>query len=211
MYYCQDCGTPVPGNYCPNCGTPVGTYTPAAPRYRIYQDVEVKPRYSTGALILAGYLGFTFLLAAIFVVIGAIYMFTLPDITAGEKLIFPICALFTFFIAFLLYLPGIHSIRKYSPEGMAMDAFKSFFWKSVGFIFLWGVSIAGCVYIIGIPFRVWRLGLWASRPNDDHYTALVNGRKIPITRYYDDLPDGGPRGKWVYMDENGTFYRPPVR
>ena len=124
MYYCQDCGTPVPGNYCPNCGTPVGTYTPAAPRYRIYQDVEVKPRYSTGALILAGYLGFTFLLAAIFVVIGAIYMFTLPDITAGEKLIFPICALFTFFIAFLLYLPGIHSIRKYSPEGMAMDAFK---------------------------------------------------------------------------------------
>ena len=106
MYYCQDCGTPVPGNYCPNCGTPVGTYTPAAPRYRIYQDVEVKPRYSTGALILAGYLGFTFLLAAIFVVIGAIYMFTLPDITAGEKLIFPICALFTFFIAFLLYLPG---------------------------------------------------------------------------------------------------------
>lgn len=211
MPYCQNCGAEVAGNFCPNCGAHAGTVTPAAPQLVVHENVVVKPRYSTVALVIAGYMGFIFLLAAVFVVIGAIVMFANPDISFSEKFVFPICALLTFAMAFVFYLPGIKSIRKYSPERMAMDAFKSFFWKSVGFVFLWGVTIAGCVYLIGIPLKVWRLGLWTSRPNDDHYTALVDGKKIPVTRYYDDLPYRGAKGKWIYRDDNGEFYRPPVK
>jgi len=114
-------------------------------------------------------------------------------------------------IAFLCYLPGIHSIRKRSPEGMAMRTFWSFFRKTLLFVVCWFVAIAGCVYIIGLFLRSWRLGLWVSKPNDNEYTAFVDGKKIPVVRYYDDLSDYGARGKYIYQDANGEFYRPPVK
>ncbi len=212
MPYCQHCGTEVTGNFCSHCGTQVGAAAPATPRFIIHENAVVKPRYSTLSLIIAGYLGFTTLLASILAVVGGIYIYTAtPDITFENVLSMLIALLISFAMAYLFYLPGIHSIRKYSPKGMARDAFKSFFWKSVGFVFLWGVSFAGCVYLVGIPLKVWRLGLWTSRPNDDHYTAIVDGKKIPVVRYFDDLPCRGKRGKWVYQDEKGEFYRPPVK
>lgn len=211
MPYCQNCGAEAAGNFCPNCGAQTGTAAPAAPQLIIHENVDIKPRYSVGAMVLAGYLGFVFLITAVIMLIcGVVFLFNF-EFSFGEKLIFPIAAAALFGVAYLLYLPGIKSIRNNSPEELVGETLWSFFRKSLVFIFVWGVTMAGCVYIIGLFFKVWRLGLWASCPNADQYTAFVNGEKIPVTRYIDDIPYGGGRSKYIYQDANGEFYRPAVR
>ncbi|MBR7122991.1 MAG: zinc ribbon domain-containing protein [Oscillospiraceae bacterium] len=208
MPYCQNCGTEVAGNFCPNCGAQTGTVTPPLPQLIIHENAVVKPRYTTGALLLAGWLGLGLLIGTLtFFIYGVL----IAPGSFGDKLGMLIACLITGFLTYLCYLPGIRSIRKTAPKGEFFSTFKSFFLKSLIFIFAWGVTIAGCVYIIGIFFKVWRFGQWASRPNDDQYTAFVDGEKIPVTRYYDDLPDYGARGDWVYRADNGEFYRPPVK
>lgn len=211
MPYCQNCGAEVAGNFCPNCGAQAGTVTPSEPMPIIHKDADVKPRYSTFAIAIAGYAGLGFLVGALGTLGYGITSIFDPTLDAGAKFAYLLLGSCFLGLAYLSYLPGIKSIRKRSPEGMAMSTFWSFFVKSILCIFAWGVTIAGCFYIIGIFFKVWRFGLWASRPNDDQYTAFVDGKKIPVTRYPDVLPDYGPRGDWVYQDENGEFYRPPVK
>ena len=209
MPYCQNCGAEVAGNFCPNCGAQAGTVTPAEPMPIIHKDVDVKPRYNTVSLAIAGWLGFSCLIMTlVFIILGGVIT---AEATFSETMAFWVATLICAGLTYLCYLPGINTIRKYSPEGEVMSTFWSFFGKSFLIIFAWGVTLAGCVYIVGIFFKVWRFGLWASRPNDDQYTAFVDGKKIPVTRYYDDLPGYGPRGQWVYMDNNGEFYRPPVK
>lgn len=212
MSYCQNCGTQVNGNFCPNCGTQVGyampvTSIPTMPMPVIHKDAVVKARYNTFSIVLAGWMG---LACLIMTLVFFIYGVLIADGTVGDKIGFVIGTLVCGGLTYLCYLPGIHSIRKYSPEGTALATFKSFFVKSLLFFFAWGVTLAGCVYIFGIFFKVWRFGLWASKPNDDEYTAIVNGEKIAVTKYYDDLPDYGARGDWVYRDDNNEFYRPAV-
>lgn len=205
MPYCQNCGTEVTGNFCPNCGTETGTVTPPFPQLIIHENAVVKPRYGTGSLLLAGWLGLGLLIGTLaFFIYGVL----IAPGSFGDKLGMLVGCLITGFLTYLCYLPGIRSIRKTAPKG---EFFKSFFLKSLVFIFAWGVTFAGCVYIIGIFFKVWRFGLWASHPNNDQYTAFVDGEKIPVTRYYDDLSDYGARGDWVYRADNGEFYRPPVK
>ncbi len=208
MPYCQNCGAEVAGNFCPNCGTQAGAPAATIPQLIIHENVEVKPRYGVGAIILAGWLGLAMLIATLaFFIYGVLIV----EGSFGDKIGMVIATAFCAVFTYLCYLPGIKSIRRTAPEGEFMDTLKSFFVKSLLFFFAWGVTLAGCVYIFGIFFKVWRFGLWASRPNDDQYTAFVNGKKISVTRYYDDLPDYGARGDWVYRDENGEFYRPPVK
>ena len=211
MPYCQNCGAEVAGNFCPTCGAQSGSVLPNMPKLIIHEGAIVKPRYSTGAMVLAGYLGFCFLL--MFLVFFIAYTVHLLGGTMSiiEYLGALVACAILFGIAFLCYLPGINSIRKRSPEGMAMRTFWSFFGKTLLFVICWFVAITGCVYIVGLFCKSWRLGLWVSRPNNDQYTAFVDGKKIPVTRYYDDLPDYGARGKWVYRANNGEFYRPPVK
>ena len=208
MPYCQNCGTEVAGNFCPNCGAQSGSVATPLPKLVIHENAVVKPRYNTFSLVLAGWMG---LACLIMTLVFFIYGVLIVDEGFGTKMGFVAATAFCGVLTYLCYLPGISTIRKRSPEGTAWATFRTFFIKSLLFFILWGVTLAGCVYIIGIPFKVWRLGLWVSRPNDDQYTAFVDGEKIQVTRYYDDLPDYGARGDWVYRADNGEFYRPPVR
>lgn len=211
MPYCQNCGSEVAGNFCPNCGAQAGSIVHTTPQFIIHKDADVRPIFSTGSLVLAGYLGSTFLIATVSSLIMGIIFALDPGITFAEKLISPIVSLIALGITALLYLPGINSIRKHAPEGEAMTAFWSFFRKSLAFIFCWGITLMGCVYIIGILFKVWRLGMWAACPNANQYVVFKDGKKIPVTRYYDALDGYGARGKYIYQDANGEYYRPPVR
>ena len=211
MPYCQNCGTEVNGNFCPNCGIQTGSVAPTAPEPVIHTGVKVEPRYSTGALVLAGYLGNGFLMTSLIAFILFTVHFLGGSSNFGEWLAAMVGSVCILAIAFLCYLPGILSVRKRSPEGMEMRTFWSFFRKAILFPACWTFTLAGCFYIIGLFFRIWRLGLWASKPNDNEYTAFVDGKKIPVVRYYDDLSDYGASGKYIYRDANGEFYRPPVK
>lgn len=205
MPYCQNCGTEVTGRFCPNCGAEGGNLTP---EFVIHKNVEIKPRYNVGVTLLAGWLGWV-----------GIYMIFLPLIALSVIGSNPSAEAVAIYLGvFLLgvvwtvlcYLPGINMIRKRTPKELVGKTIRSFIIRSLLFIICWGISLAGVFYIIGIFLKSWRLGLWASRPKFEEYTAFYNGEMIPVTKYYDDLPDYGPKGEYVYMDANGVFYRPPV-
>lgn len=208
MPYCQNCGSETNGNFCPNCGTQTGTFVVSAPQFILHKDADVKPRYSIGAIILAGWPGLGVTLLTL-VLLSSLFTKTFNSIS--DFLSSFSSFVFCIVLLVLCYLPGIISIRKRSPEGMFAKTFFSFWIRSVLFIFFWGVAIAGCAYIVGIFCKSWRLGLWVSRPGPTEYTVFVDGEKIPVVRLYDNLPDYGPRGEYVYQDANGEFYRPPVR
>jgi hypothetical protein len=206
MPYCQNCGTEVTGRFCPNCGAEGGNLTP---EFVIHKNVEIKPRYNVGVTLLAGWLGWV-----------GIYMIFLPLIALSVIGSNPSAEAVAIYLGvFLLgvvwtvlcYLPGINMIRKRTPKELVGKTIRSFIIRSLLFIICWGISLAGVFYIIGIFLKSWRLGLWASRPKFEEYTAFYNGEMIPVTKYYDDLPDYGPKGEYVYMDANGVFYRPPVK
>ena len=205
MPYCQNCGTEVTGRFCPNCGAEGGNLTP---EFVIHKNVEIKPRYNVGVTLLAGWLGWV-----------GIYMIFLPLIALSVIGSNPSAEAVAIYLGvFLLgvvwtvlcYLPGINMIRKRTPKELVGKTIRSFIIRSLLFLICWGISLAGVFYIIGIFLKSWRLGLWASRPKFEEYTAFYNGEMIPVTKYYDDLPDYGPKGEYVYMDANGVFYRPPV-
>ena len=209
MPYRQNCGSETNGNFCPNCGTQTGTFVVSAPQFILHKDADVKPRYSTGAIVLAGYLGLGCFLATLLFL--GVVLNAPTSMKSSDILVVLFVTLLLLTITILSYLPGFISIRKRSPEGMFAKTFFSFWIRSVLFIFFWGIAIAGCAYIVGIFCKSWRLGLWVSRPSPTEYTVFVDGEKIPVVRLYDNLPDYGPRGEYVYQDANGEFYRPPVR
>ena len=180
----------------------------SAPQFILHKDADVKPRYSIGAIILAGWLG---LGVTLLTLVGLSSLFTTTFNSISDFLSSFSSFVFCIVLLVLCYLPGIISIRKRSPEGMFAKTFFSFWIRTVLFIFFWGVAIVGSMFIIGLFFGVYRVGLWVSKPNADEYTAFVDGKKIPVTKLYDNLPDYGPKGEYVYQDENGEFYRPPVR
>lgn len=209
MPYCQNCGTESNGNFCPKCGAQAGAVISTTPQLVIHKDADVKPRYSTGAIVLAGYLGLGCFLATLFF-LGVV--FSAPtSMKSSDVLVFLLVTLFLLTITTLCYFPAIKSIRKRSPEGMFAKTLTSFLIKSFLFLICWSIAIVGSMFIIGLFFGVYRVGLWVSKPNADEYTAFVDGKKIPVTKLYDNLPDYGPKGEYVYQDENGEFYRPPVR
>ena len=180
----------------------------SAPLFILHKDADVKPRYSIGAIILAGWLG---LGVTLLTLVGLSSLFTETFNSISDFLSSFSSFVFCIVLLVLCYLPGIISIRKRSPEGMFAKTFFSFWIRSVLFIFFWGIAIAGCAYIVEIFCKSWRLGLWVSRPGPTEYTVFVDGEKIPVVRLYDNLPNYGPRREYVYQDANGEFYRPPVR
>ncbi len=209
MPYCQNCGAEIAGNFCPNCGAQAGAVVSAAPTYVIHENAVVKLRYTLGQIVLAGYLGLVFLIAGVSLILTGL-LGGMLDFSGLVGVIFG--SIFCLFLAFLCFLPGIRSICKHSPKDEVGATLKSFIGKSLLFIVAWGVTLMGCCYIIGIFFKVWRVGLWASGPNDDQFTAYVDGKKVPVFRYLDDLPSkSAKRGKYVYKDDNGEFHRPPVK
>jgi hypothetical protein len=205
MPYCQNCGTEVTGRFCPNCGAEGGNLTP---EFVIHKNVEIKPRYNVGVTLLAGWLGWAGIYMMFLPLIGLSVIGSNPS--AEEVAIYLGVFLFGVVWTVLCYLPGINMIRKRTPKELVGKTIRSFIIRSLLFIICWGISLAGVFYIIGIFLKSWRLGLWASRPKFEEYTAFYNGEMIPVTKYYDDLPDYGPKGEYVYMDANGVFYRPPV-
>ena len=208
MPYCQNCGTEVTGNFCPNCGAEGGNLTP---EFVIHKNVEIKPRYNAGVTALAGFVGSTGVFLALIGLIFGLTEIANPNVSLEEKMTYLIFVIIGAAITYLGFLPGIKMIRKRTPKKLVLKTAVSFVIRSLLFLPCWGVSIAGVCYIIGIFLKSWRLGLWASRPKFEEYTAFYNGEMIPVTKYYDDLPDYGPKGEYVYMDANGVFYRPPVK
>jgi hypothetical protein len=206
MPYCQNCGTEVTGRFCPNCGAEGGNLTP---EFVIHKNVEIKPRYNVGVTLLAGWLGWAGIYMMFLPLIGLSVIGSNPS--AEEVAIYLGVFLLGVVWTVLCYLPGINMIRKRTPKELVGKTIRSFIIRSLLFIICWGISLAGVFYIIGIFLKSWRLGLWASRPKFEEYTAFYNGEMIPVTKYYDDLPDYGPKGEYVYMDANGVFYRPPVK
>ncbi len=206
MPYCQNCGTEVEGNFCPNCGAQAGSITPNAPQLIIHKDADVKPRFNAFHMLIAGWFGSACLIMTLACFAGLFF----AEGNFGDKITFLVTTAFGAGLTFLCYLPGINSVRKRTPEGEVVSTLKTFIVKSILFLPAWAFTLVGCTFIVGILLSVWRVGLRASRPKDDQYTAFVNGEKISVTRCIDDLPDYGVKGKWVYVDENGEFYRPPV-
>ena len=206
MPYCQNCGTEVTGNFCPNCGAESGSRTPDL---IIHKNVDVKARYNVGVILLAGWLGWVGIWLMLVPFISLAVLGTNPE-GLDVMGVYLGVGLFGAVWTVLCYLPGINMIRKRTPKELVGKTIRSFIIRSLLFIICWGIGIGGVFYIIGIFLKSWRLGLWASRPKFEEYTAFYNGEMIPVTKYYDDLPDYGPKGEYVYMDANGVFYRPPV-
>lgn len=211
MPYCQNCGTELFGNVCSKCGTQLG-----APVYYQRGPIEhdnanVKPRYGVGAMVLAGYLGFIFLMATLIISITFTVYFFCGTLNFGEYLGGLVGSLCVFFITFLFYLPGIRSICRRSPKGTRAKTLRSFFVKSLLFVPAWGITIMSCVYIIGIFLKAWRLGLWATRANPDEYTAFVNGKKIAVIQCIDRTTYSDGVVRYIYKDANGEIYRPAFR
>lgn len=208
MPYCQNCGAEVAGNFCPNCGTKTGTVVYTAPQYVIHKDADVQPLYTTGQIVLAGYLGLGSLgVAAIMFMMGITEAL---EGSFGGMLAAGIIVLIFAGLAILSCLPGIRTIRKRAPEGEAKKAYRSFFVKSLLFLFMWCVTVTTFVYLFGLFFKLWRIGIWASTPNVNQYVVFKDGQKIPVTRYSDTLEGYGARGKYIYQDANGEYYRPPI-
>lgn len=213
MPFCQNCGTEVNGSFCANCGTQVGAAAPAYEQVVIHENADVKPRYSVGALALAGYLGLTFLLTTVIVVVMMLAMggtFFSEEGGLGGLLGFLIGGALTGGLAYLCYLPGLKMIRKRTPQEEVSKTIRSFFGKSLVFLIAWFVGIAGCVYIIGLFLKSWKLGLKVSQPKDDEYTAFVNGEKIGVIRLVDEEFSTPQKIRYIYMDDNGEFYRPSL-
>lgn len=211
MSICKYCGTKINGNYCSNCGSKSDSFTnsnaytsfgyqPSTPK-----NVKIKPRYGTGSLLLAGYFGSSFLGSAILTLIGFTIYYLNGSIDYAEyQLMLSGCLLLSA-ISLIFYLPGIISITARSPKRTLLKTFGSFVLKSLLFIICWGITLLGCLTLVGLFLGVWRLGLWASCPNKNEYTAFINGKKIAVTR------SGDSRNNYIYQDANGEYYYPRTR
>ncbi len=203
MPYCQHCGAEVTGHFCANCGAQLGSVARAGgANHVIHRNTDVKPIFGTGSIIVASYFGLPCLVVAtIFAyILFKDYYF---EFTSTEKLLALLFPLFYVGIAFLAYLPGLKRIRKRAPKGAAKAALRTFLIKSTFCLFFWAITLVGCVYLIGIPFKIWRIGIWASYPNADQYVAFVDGKKIQVTTEYDEFYEGV-----LYQDPKGVYYRP---
>lgn len=211
MSFCQNCGAEVAGNFCPNCGTRVGSAGNAQTQSIVYNNADVKPRYTTVSIALV-YPGFALLLSILLLLLPMSIVFLLPSTPAFSPLTGIILIAFlviAVFLAVLCFRYGFKQIRQRTPKELIGKTRRSFLIRALLFVFGWGITIAGCVYIIGIPLRVWRVGLYVSRPKDDEYTAFVDGKMIPVTRVV-DLDYSSDRLRYMYVDDCGTYYRPPL-
>lgn len=114
-------------------------------------------------------------------------------------------------ISYLFYLPGLKSIRQNTPKEEIKSTTRSFFVRSLLFILGWYVAIIGCLTLIGLFLRAWRLGLSVSKPKDSEYTAFVNGKKISVFRIIDLEYSNHETTRYIYVDDNGEYYRPSLR
>lgn len=218
--FCVNCGAEVSGKFCPNCGTSVNAYIQPAPQLQadariIHENANVQGRYNVGVLILAAYFGFCTLFAFLIAIIPILVLTgdQILDFGIYSAIIivtFIVIALICVGVIILSYLPGYQMIRKRSPEGTAKKTFRSFLGKSIWFFFAWSITLVGCTFIVGILLRVWRIGLAASRPKDNEYTAFVGDKKIAVTRLIDKEYSIFGKPRYIYVDQNGEFYRPPL-
>lgn len=102
----------------------------SAPLFILHKDADVKPRYSIGAIILAGWLG---LGVTLLTLVGLSSLFTETFNSISDFLSSFSSFVFCIVLLVLCYLPGIISIRKRSPEGMFAKTFFSFWIRSVLF------------------------------------------------------------------------------
>lgn len=224
MAYCYKCGAEATSKFCPECGTkiydpndvsasstPVTSHTPLEIPRVVYENVEIKPRFGAGHVLIAGYFGLCCLIASVATLVMGIIFLSNGEMSGEDLVTYPVGMAFLFFITFLCYLPGIIAIRKRSPKGEAFRTFLTFFGKSLICLFLWAITFISYVYILGIFLGAWRLGAWACRPKDDQYTAFVNGEKIPVTRCLSDTNYDGYVNvtySYVYVDATGKIYYP---
>lgn len=213
MAFCKNCGAQVDGSFCTNCGTPVEAAA-NAPQAVLNNNVDVRARYTTKMQAMAGigfYL-FFFGISQVFCALGYVLMGIAAQ--SGVMLLnAPLYAVFGAVLVgggILLYRPGLKSIRANTPEHLYKKTRKTFMLRSVLFIFAWSVSIMFCMFILGIIFGAWNIGIAATRPKEDNYTAFFNGQMIPVTKT-EDWMFSSPNGtRYIFVDENGVFYRPPL-
>lgn len=220
MPYCQNCGAEVTGNFCPNCGTQAGVYNrPQENVYgNVYENAKIVPRYSAVHCVLAGWPGFTLIwttLVMLGVCVAFIVKFSQENLW-GDPLaqtlvpIWGIVSIGLIFVTYLFFRPGLKSIRKYTPKEAVGKTTRSFLLRSFLFILCLGLTLMGCVYIIGIFLRVWRLVTWATTPRVDEYTAIVNGENIAVVKYIDPTLYGDGQIRYIYKDKDSNVYRPPL-
>jgi len=210
MAYCQKCGAELSNGICPKCGLPADTVTIQTNLPVIHENACVKPRYNFWTLLLAGYPGMAFIVGLV-IIIG----FSIGDFKRGNHdmsfssiLSDVLIDLFVIVMAALCYLPGILMIRKRSPEGTVLKTTFSFIGKTIVFLLSWIVTLLGIFTVVGFFFSVWRIGLWASRPKWNDYTAFVGDEKIGVVKLADPFAYGSSAARYIYVDANGEYYRP---
>lgn len=215
MKTCPNCYTVAETTYCPNCGTLMNANAqPSAQPYVnapvVHENAIVKGRYNAGVLLLAGYLGLVFLI--VFVAMLVYMVLGIGEgISVGDFFALAGSSLLCLGMFLLCCLPGILMIRKRSPKGTAVKTFISFLIKSVFFLIGWCVTLVACCFIMGLILRAWRIGLAVSKPKDTEYTAFVDGEKIAVTRLIDKEYSTIDQIRYIYVDQNGEFYRPALR
>ncbi len=221
MAFCQNCGNEVSENFCPNCGAntnsspetitpPFGSPRPAPYAGRtIIEDAEIKARYHAGHMALA-YPG---LLFTVFFLVSAIWMPLSLDFSGdvGLQLGLMFCFIIGFGLMAIAFMAWpVLSIFKKSPKGEKIKTFIAYIFKSILFYLAWIVSCACCVYIIGLFFGAWRIGVSASKPLDKHYTVFIDGKKIGVERKVDHEYTTPFETHYIYEDADGILYRPPL-
>lgn len=208
MAFCQNCGTEVQGSFCPNCGTQVGN-AGNVPQSTVYNNVTVKARYGVGSIFLFAYFGMVFLIFGFL-----FFLVSLGDLFTRDfsfsLIVNSIGMLIIAAIGLLFGLPGFRSIRKNTPKELIGKTTRSFIIRSVFFLIAWAVSIVCCMFLIGLVLRAWRIGLAVSKPKDDEYTVFMNGEMIPVTRIADWEYSTPNMIRYMYVDANGTYYRPAL-
>lgn len=210
--FCSNCGEELTGNFCANCGTLSGANTQAHHQelcgHKVHENAVVKARYNPFAQIVAGIYGPVMLLGA---VVFLFYM--IADLT---KLSFGEFAGFLFAIglfagfSFLTLLPGILMIRKRTPKEELRKTYISFIVKTLLFNAAWIISLFFCCFIIGLLMDAWKIGWSVTKCRDNEYTVFVGDEKIAVTRMEDPEFSTLDQKRYIYVDENGEFYRPSL-
>lgn len=214
--FCRNCGIEMPEEqkFCSNCGSPAAGASGApvfinviktGPYGNVCEHADIRGRYKLKHLLLGGYVG---LIGLILILSSLIVLFTTGIETLSAALL--LCAIGAA-IAFASFLPGFLHISKNTPEDEVVRTCVAYVFKCVSFFFLWGISIVACLYIIGLVFKAWRIGLNASRPNASHYTLFQDGKKTTVTRMEDAEMSTFDRTRYIYMDANGKYYRTTYR
>lgn len=167
---------------------------------RFFGNVTVLPWFTPRQIALAGGPGILFFASGIlWAVLCGAGVLPLPIGIAATAA----CGVFSV----LCFLLGIRSLLTVPPRGCRKAAFFSFLQKCILFLPAWTICAVGCVFVVGLFCKAWRLGTAASLPPKDCHTAFPDGRKVQVTRIRDASNPHRP----LYQDAAGNLYRPPLR